>query len=89
MTGYDRKLCYFEDIEVELGYSEGLSWRLQYESRLRHSAAALAHIVAKIGAFRTFGSHVAAAEEAAEAVDTTPRAPQKRASKTAEEITAE
>ena len=33
--------------------------------------------------------NVAAAEEAAEAVDTTPRAPQKRASKTAEEITAE
>ena len=33
--------------------------------------------------------NVAAAEEAAEAVDTTPRAPQKRASKTEEEITAE
>ena len=33
--------------------------------------------------------NVAAAEEAAEAVDTTPRAPQKRASKTAEEIPAE
>ena len=33
--------------------------------------------------------NVAAAEEAAEAVDTTPRAPQKRASKTADEITAE
>ncbi len=33
--------------------------------------------------------NVAAAEEAAEAVDTTPRAPQKRASKTAKEITAE
>ena len=44
---------------------------------------------ARASSWKLSDENVAAAEEAAEAVDTTPRAPQKRASKTAEEITAE